>query len=96
MFAYHLCLLSSAHPFANSTRTWLQVSLRLFDLTNVLKSAYLPSKDNVRLGANALCLALFVAGLYFLSNLLMLGMGAMVSIISPPPPPCRSLAIWIL
>ena len=71
------------------------MSLRLFDLTNALKSAYIPSKDNVRLGANAVCLALFVVGLYVLSSLLMLGMGAVVSVVALLRSISRFCTFWM-
>eukprot|EP00270_Netrium_digitus_P010108 TRINITY_DN310_c0_g1_i1.p1 TRINITY_DN310_c0_g1~~TRINITY_DN310_c0_g1_i1.p1 ORF type:complete len:574 (-),score=144.45 TRINITY_DN310_c0_g1_i1:324-2045(-) len=50
--------------FALATAIYVFVSLRLFELTNTLKTAFVPSKDNKRLGANIVAGAVLGLGLY--------------------------------
>lgn len=50
--------------FALASAVYVFVSLRLFELTNTLKTAFVPAKDNRRLGENALVAALLGGALY--------------------------------
>ena len=50
---------------------FVQVSYRLFELTNMLKSTFVPSKDNKRLGHNIVAAVVIASGLYMLSFVLL-------------------------
>lgn len=50
---------------------YLQVSYRLFELTNTLKSAFVPTKDNKRLGHNLVAAVVIASILYTLSFVLL-------------------------
>lgn len=56
--------LSSDLPFY-LTFPILQVSYRLFELTNTLKSTFIPSKDDKRLGHN-LAAAMVIGGILYI------------------------------
>lgn len=49
----------------------LQVSYRLFELTNVLKSVFVPTKDNKRLGYNIVA-AFVIAGCFYVVSFVLL------------------------
>ncbi|OAY56164.1 protein REDUCED WALL ACETYLATION 2 isoform X2 [Manihot esculenta] len=61
---------SSEYPLLNFMLTssiYVVVSYRLFDLTNTLKIAFVPSRDNKRLAHNIITGALLASVLYFMS-----------------------------
>lgn len=75
-----LCFVSD-YPLVNfmlATALYTLVSMRLFDLTNTLKNAFVPHKDNTRLGANAVTGVVFMGGLYAAAVLLLLAMRIMI------------------
>ncbi|KAJ9181773.1 hypothetical protein P3X46_005831 [Hevea brasiliensis] len=61
---------SSNYPLLNfmlTTSIYVAVSYRLFDLTNTLKVAFVPSRDNKRLAYNIITGAVIASVLYFIS-----------------------------
>lgn len=57
--------------FLLTTSVYVAVSYRLFELTNTLKTAFVPSKDDKRLGYNIIASVVIASGLYFLSFVLL-------------------------
>ncbi|XP_027115861.1 protein REDUCED WALL ACETYLATION 2 isoform X1 [Coffea arabica] len=57
--------------FMLTTSIYIAVSYRLFELTNMLKSTFVPSKDNKRLGHNIVAAVVIASGLYMLSFVLL-------------------------
>lgn len=57
--------------FMLTTAIYIAVSYRLFELTNILKSTFIPSKDNKRLGQN-LAAAMVIASILYVLALVLL------------------------
>lgn len=57
--------------FMLTTSIYIAVSYRLFELTNILKSTFVPSKDTKRLGHNIVAAVVISSGLYMLSFVLL-------------------------
>ncbi|KAI5650950.1 hypothetical protein M9H77_36955 [Catharanthus roseus] len=57
--------------FMLTTSIYVAVSYRLFELTNTLKSVFVPSRDNKRLGYNLVAAIVIASGLYVLSFVLL-------------------------
>ncbi|KAL3505603.1 hypothetical protein ACH5RR_030985 [Cinchona calisaya] len=69
-----LLLLIPDYPLLNfmlTTSIYVAVSYRLFALTNMLKSTFVPSKDNKRLSYNLVAAIVIASGLYILSFVLL-------------------------